>query len=217
MLGAPKESDIQNVFAMNEPQHMLSKLLWEIDGLNRSLSVWTRTEGFPTAIFAAFNTAVTAWHITDWLWLSRAETREALARRFNLDSAEVDPHSLSRFQDAVAADCRALYVCREIAHGSKHMRRTKFDHAVKASAHWYPVLEKIGRAEPGDLVMSLTITDGERQRDAERFFIDAFAYWENLFNAERLISEMDRLPDVLIKAEAARAENWREPASAPNA
>src|SRR5580693_1957546 len=41
---APPPSDIPNVFGMNEPQHMLTKLYVEIWDLSASLSVWTKSE-----------------------------------------------------------------------------------------------------------------------------------------------------------------------------
>jgi hypothetical protein len=48
MAEIPQPSDIQNVFALNKPQHMLSKFLWEIDSLSKSLSVFGRREAsFP--------------------------------------------------------------------------------------------------------------------------------------------------------------------------
>jgi hypothetical protein len=65
MMEVPTPSDIQNVFALNKPQHMLSKLLWELDCLSNSLSVWTKRTEFPTPLFIVWNTVVTAWHITD--------------------------------------------------------------------------------------------------------------------------------------------------------
>jgi hypothetical protein len=71
----PKPSNIQNVFALNKPQHMLSKLLWEIDSLSRSLSAWTKKTEFPVPLFVVWNAVVTAWHITDWLWQSTPEIR----------------------------------------------------------------------------------------------------------------------------------------------
>jgi len=40
-------SEIPNVFGMNEPQHMLTKLYVEIQDLSTSLSVWTKSEAFP--------------------------------------------------------------------------------------------------------------------------------------------------------------------------
>jgi homogentisate 1,2-dioxygenase len=47
MAAAPPPSDIPNVFGMNEPQHMLTKLYVEIWDLSASLSVWTKSESFP--------------------------------------------------------------------------------------------------------------------------------------------------------------------------
>jgi hypothetical protein len=76
MAQAPPPSDIPNVFGMNEPQHMLVKLHTEIQSLMESLSVWTKSGAFPKPMFIAWNTAVTAWHITDWLWASKQTTRE---------------------------------------------------------------------------------------------------------------------------------------------
>jgi hypothetical protein len=36
MVDAPQQTSIQNVLAMNEPQHMLAKLLWEIRELSKT-------------------------------------------------------------------------------------------------------------------------------------------------------------------------------------
>jgi hypothetical protein len=201
---APEQSDIQNVLAMHEPQHMLSKLLWEIRELTSVMSVWADNDEFPVPIFIAFNAAVTAWHITDWLWQSRPETRAVLAKRFNFTHAETKNGlrvGLERFQDAMAADCRALYVCREIANGSKHMRKTKIDPDVKAIAQWHQAIERVGFVKPGDRVMGLMITYGQDERDAIKWFIEAFGYWENLFTAEKLITAEARLPDKIIRAQ----------------
>ena len=75
MAETPKPSDIQNVLALNKPQHMLSKLLWEIFHMTNSMSVHEDNGQSPEPIIWAFNCAVTAWHITDWLWQSDTETR----------------------------------------------------------------------------------------------------------------------------------------------
>jgi hypothetical protein len=204
MAKGPEHSEIQNVFAMNEPLHMVAKLMWELENLTKSMSVWTDNKGYAVPIFAAFNTPVTAWHITDWLWQSNPQTRAVLARRYNFTFNEWKPKDLRaalvRFQNAVATDSRALYICREIANGSKHMRTDKVDPNVKAVAKWDPVVEGVGLVKPGDLVTSLTIQDGEKTHDAARLFIEAFGYWEQLFTKEKLIIGKTRLPDKIIKS-----------------
>jgi hypothetical protein len=81
---------------------------------------------------------VTAWHITDWLWESSESTRALMKKRFNFDYNEWSQRGhntgLSEFQSKVAADCRPLYICREIANASKHMRRKQPDPSIKAVA-----------------------------------------------------------------------------------
>jgi hypothetical protein len=199
----PKPSDIQNVFALNKPQHMLSKLLWEIDSLSRSLSVWTKRTEFPTPLFIVWNAAVTAWHITDWLWQSNPEIRAILTRRYKLKFVEGSKNALrdglEEFQDAVAIENRFLYVCREIANGSKHMRKNKIDPDVTAEARWSLAIEGAGHVSPGDLMLELYIRDGDHEEDANRWFIQAFGYWEEVFTQEKLISAQNRLPDKIIK------------------
>jgi hypothetical protein len=205
MAEAPKPSEIPNVLAMDDPQQMLAKLLWEIDELTTAMSVWEDNEPFPVAIFTAFNAVVTAWHITDWLWQSNPERRAVLAGRYNFTYAETDTgirRGLEKFQNAVANDCRALYVCREVATGSKHMRKSKVDPDVKAKAEWHKALATVGVVNAGDYVMELKIGDGRDELDPTMWFIDAFGYWEKLFRAENWIKEDKRLPDKIIRPKA---------------
>jgi hypothetical protein len=203
MAEAPKPSEIQNVLAMDDPQQLLAKLLWEIQCLTDAMSVWVDNEAFPVAIFTAFNAVVTAWHITDWVWQSSPERRAVLATRYNFTYAETDTgirRGLEKFQTAVANDCRALYVCREVANGSKHMRKSKVDPDVQAKAEWHKALARAGVVNVGDYVMELTIGDGNDVLDPIKWFIDAFGYWEKLFRAENWIANEKRLPDKIIRA-----------------
>ncbi|NVO14789.1 MAG: hypothetical protein HXX10_12205 [Rhodoplanes sp.] len=181
---------------------MVSKLSFEIDKLMNSQSVWTKSEGFPEPLFIAFNTAVTAWHITDWLWESRQETRALLRKRFKFEFNEWTmsgrDKGLERFQNAVCKDSREIHICREIANASKHMRKRKSDPDVKALAEWLPAIEPAGHVKVGDLVLQLSIYDGEKKWDAVRLFIEAFGYWEQLLREEGLITRDARLPDKIV-------------------
>jgi hypothetical protein len=202
MAQGPKPSYIPNVFAMNEPQHMWVKLAWELQHLTDCMSVWVDNGGYPEPLFRAFNTAVTAWHISDWLWQSSPETRAVLKKRFKVSCKETPSgisKGLKRFQDAVAKDCRALHICREIANGSKHMRKANPDPAIKAMARWDPVVEGAGLVKPGDLIMSLIIADGAKEQDAVLWFIEAFGYWEHLLSTEKLFAAPTRLPNRVIR------------------
>jgi hypothetical protein len=166
----PKPSDIPNVFGLSEPQHMVSKLYFEIMKLMDSMSVWTERREFPEPLFIAFNTAVTAWHITDWLWESRETTRALMKQRFNFDYNEWSFRGRNTgfdlFQKAVARDCRALYICREIANASKHMRRRKSDPKIRALAEWHPVLESVGHGRVIRHVCRIRGTSDQQSRKA---------------------------------------------------
>jgi hypothetical protein len=106
---------------------------------------------------------------------------------------------LEEFQDAVAIDSRFLYVCREIANGSKHMRKNKIDPEITAEARWSLAIEGVGHIKSGDLILNLFIIDGDHEQDANRWLIQAFGYWEQVFTQEKLISVQNRLPDKVVR------------------
>lgn len=203
MVEVPKPSDIQNVFGLSEPQHMLTKMYVELNDLMESLSVWTKNEPYPKPLFIAFNLAVTTWHMTDWLWMSRLQTRTLLAKLYHVghnETASGIGRGLEKFQDAIARHSRPLYICREIANGSKHMRRKKSDPTIKALVEWHPAIEGMGHVKVGDLVMSLSIYDGSKKLDASKFFIEAISFWETLLRRENLMSAEAILPTKIISA-----------------
>ena len=125
-----------------------------------------------------------------------------MKKRFKVSCKETKSgvkKGLKRFQDAVAEDSRALYICRELANGSKHMRTSTPDPAIKALTKWDPVVEGVGLVKPGDLKMSLMVSDGAKEQDAILWFVDAFGYWERLFTTEKLFGSQRRLPDKIIR------------------
>jgi len=212
----PEASELTNVFGLNKPQHMLTKLYIELQRLMESLSVWKKNEGFPEPLFNAFNTAVTAWHMTDWLWEVNATTRDRLKCIYNFEFNEWSTNGrnvgLERFQNAVAADFRQLHICREIAFGSKHMRRRRPDPDIKAVAEWHKAVQAAGEVKVGDFVMSLAIYDKDVKSDAVYMFIETAGYWEKLLTKENWITAGDRLPDRIIQAaKGVSAQRGQEP------
>ncbi|MGJ5068185.1 hypothetical protein [Bradyrhizobium oligotrophicum] len=203
MVEPPKQSEISNVFGMNHPQHMWTKLAWELNALMNSMSVWKDNEAAPEPLFHAFNTSVTAWHMSDWLWQYDCATRKKLATKFQF-VFECTPtgikRGLEKFQDAVVLHCDELKVCREIANGSKHMRKNKVDHNIQARAVHEKVVEGAGFAKPGDLKMTLRITHNDKEMDAELAFIEVFGFWEKLMNELNVFSKDAKLPDKIMKA-----------------
>lgn len=87
---------VPQTFAIEDAADMVNKLAWEIDGLRDEPEIERK-------LWRAFNCAVTAWHVTDWLWRERGEG-----------------HTLSVFQAGLIERCPALLACRYITNASKH-------------------------------------------------------------------------------------------------
>jgi hypothetical protein len=153
--------------------HLLSKLHWEIAGFRRSLHN-RHMHRWLLPAYHAFNCAVTAWHMTDWIWMyiSLGEQRE-LAAKHGLARAD-----LRDFQDAIAQESRALNACREICNGSKHreVTRKRADPHVRAGATWGELKASRKKAETAYGVR-WEITDRVGTRPALDVFSEAEDYW----------------------------------------
>ena len=62
----PIPDEQPKVFRLSTPMHLLDKLRWEIAGFQRSLRSKSIYRELHPA-YHAFNCAVTAWHMTDWV------------------------------------------------------------------------------------------------------------------------------------------------------
>jgi hypothetical protein len=157
------------VFGLSMPDDMLMKLDWEIAGLRRALFEPIETGAKPA--YHAFNCAVTAWHMTDWVWQSATvEDRAFLLSKLAVPATGKSQTDFNAFTRAVMKRHRALHICRQIAIGSKHkiVERSP-DPDVGAKEH---------RHEGGP--SSLLIRDGEVWRPALEVFEEAAQAWVRL-------------------------------------
>jgi hypothetical protein len=81
----------------------------------------------------------------------------------------------------------------------KARAKNKIDPDITAEARWSLAIEGAGHVKPGDLMLGLYIRDGDHEEDANRWLIQAFGYWEQVFTQEKRISVPNRLPDKVIK------------------
>jgi hypothetical protein len=95
----------RKVFDLISPTQLLSKLVWETQQVKDLLAIED-----PKAVFAAFNAAATAWHITDWVrTFSRVHPKE---KKLAIDDKTYRADAISR--------CPNLELCRQISVGWKH-------------------------------------------------------------------------------------------------
>jgi hypothetical protein len=103
MPGAPQ------VFAIQNSRDMLKKLRWEIDELRGD----SGHPGWQGVAYRAFNCAVTAWTLTDWLWAEVSDHH----KHANFGSR------LKNFQSVCRRNSTDLDICESLANSGKHRSR----------------------------------------------------------------------------------------------
>ena len=79
---------VPQTFAFESARDMAEKLDWEIE-------LYRREEDLQPKLWRAFNVAVTAWHISDWIWKKRKEAGKSVGK-------------IEKFQEDVQRRSRAL-------------------------------------------------------------------------------------------------------------
>jgi hypothetical protein len=96
---------------LESPRDLLAKLDWEILQLGHVI------EDETVASYRAFNCAVTAWSITDWVWYSAPND---LRKRFKTESPKPKARGSEPLASLLRQQCRQLEICQQLANGSKH-------------------------------------------------------------------------------------------------
>jgi hypothetical protein len=102
----------QLAFDISSPEHFLAKLKEEQLALEHDLS----------SARHAINAALTAWHLTDWVWVHYLKSQERIRMRFGPDGRDLDA-----FKQYLRARCPALSTMHAVCTGSKHVHSGKSD------------------------------------------------------------------------------------------
>lgn len=158
-----------HTFGLPDARSLLRKLEWELGELGLAD---THTH------YRAFNVAVTAWHLIDWVWQELPPSRRAVWRD--------DRRS---FRDACEQECPDLALCGMIAEASKHRIRDRpVRKGVATFAFADVVHAKCGEARADDPLSTwtwrLVIRDGEHERSAADVFSRVLAYWQSVITPE---------------------------------
>jgi hypothetical protein len=167
-----------NVFALATPHHLLIKLHWEIKQLRLALEADRDLLSMHAPAYHAFNCAVTCWHLSDWVWESADNERRQLIS----SQLVAKLRGIEDFQTAIRTKHRPLYICWQIANGSKHFRLRKTDAAIKTDEVWEYRPAMAGRLQAGQplgsYVYRLSLTDQGHRLEALDVFNDAMTIWE---------------------------------------
>lgn len=172
-------------YGLNNSRDLLRKLEWERNGL-KAASTQEPTELY----FRAFNTAVTAWHLADWVWRDMTrDQRQQLEADWNT-KLNVEDDKGGDFRRELRQKKREIAICREIATASKHVKVNQSpDPTIDtvASARTSKVLNdgepvKVGA---GFLVVprwTLKVQDRAERRDFIEIIDSVIEYWNEFID-----------------------------------
>jgi hypothetical protein len=161
---------------LNSPTDLLAKLDWEISELGHPVE----QEQEAIASYRAFNCAITAWSITDWVWNAASD---GLRKRFRAESPKPKATDSECFASLLRHQCRELAICQQLANGSKHFVLRDHNDATissyrSASVSVYLSKEGKTRAVP---TYGVFIEDGAQTYADAALFSRARDYWSQFF------------------------------------
>jgi hypothetical protein len=174
----PIERRAQKAFMLRDSRDMLEKLRWELNNLD-----FRQPYDIAACQYHSFNCAVTAWHVTDWLWHDISQLRDKLVDKKGKPFKECQD-----FQQYIREACPALRLCHQIANGSKHCLLTHNPDSTISTI--------ISNGEGYDYGHPV-ILEGDTQHMAYKVFfealvwLDSFLRDENIFPAEPFVPKGD--------------------------
>lgn len=160
---------VPQTFALEDCRDLLRKLEWEIEGLKA-----TPQHAADELVWRAFNAAVTAWQISDWVW---EELTPAQMAALNVVSK-------TGLQNKARDECRAIHLCRQIATASKHREVGLFpDPKVETIVSAAPTLPGLRVSSTAEIFTTtatawkIKIRDDGVEKDAVAVFEQAADYW----------------------------------------
>jgi hypothetical protein len=196
----PEPAQNRRVFHLSTPKDLFLKLDWELDNFRDVISGQPRTHlTHELAAYHVYNTAVTAWHLTDWTWNSLAEeSQKQLANNFGFNMTNKSSENLKFFQQSLRKKSRALGICWEIANGSKHFENHK-NSKINAKTEWKAKIATAGEFRAGQPLQAFSydfvVHWNNQNFRAIDIFEEAKEFWLQFLN------QIGFLEDVFVKFE----------------
>jgi hypothetical protein len=171
----------QKRFAMNSPRELLAKLDWEMEEYDK----------FPileevVASYRAFNCAVTAWSICDWVWNAADADRRM---GFRATSPCPDAKGAEPLAALIRSESRELAICQQLANGAKHFIRTRHNDPNVSSQRLKSVsffVSKDGQEQHVIPSHGIFVEDGDRMYSDIGLFSRARDFWHEFFDRYRI-------------------------------
>jgi hypothetical protein len=137
------------------------------------------------------NFAVTAWHLTDWVWRDMKPMHELRARIAKAAGVPPQTFELTDFQRHVCAQCQEMVFCQAICTASKHVsadpKTLGQGNYLKtiASDFSLPATPVSGLGT----VWVLKIIDGDERRPAEPIFDAVLRFWKQFIFNNKVVDD----------------------------
>jgi hypothetical protein len=160
----------EQTFAFENCRDVLEKLSREVE---RYAELDQKGNDLDAMKDTAFNVAVTAWHLCDWVFNDMTEAQR--------DSLSI--HSPTQMQEYARHECRALHICRQAATASKHWEVRRYrDPNVAIVVTAPPDPPDLGTESSAPPVYVLPrwhiyIIDGNKVHPAGEVFSRAEEFW----------------------------------------
>jgi len=102
-------------FGLRGCRDLLEKLRYETGSLNT-----TERHDVTGRAYIAFNCAVTAWHMTDWVWAELDQSQREKVQTLAGTSCKLAATEPLPLQEYARLSSPALKLCESLANGSKH-------------------------------------------------------------------------------------------------
>ena len=176
-------------YGLTSSRDLLEKLEWELDRLKEASN---QNPTDPTDLyFHAFNAAVTAWHIADWVWRDMTpDQRKKLEIDWDVNLCVNDEEG-GAFRGNLRKKDRDIAICREIATASKHVNITRGrDETIETVASAKTTSDHDSEAAQIQVngtfvtttVWKLKVADHGNRRDLVDVFDKAFKFWVKFVN-----------------------------------
>jgi hypothetical protein len=174
-------------FGLENCRDLLRKLEWELSCLRD-----TTGDDPEPLMFFAFNAAVTAWHLGDWVWSDMTDVQ-----RNDLQVEwEIDDMTKGNFRFEVRNKNRSLALCREVATASKHVEilqspdplvRTEVSaEIVNVLSNGMRVVDNDGSQVIAEIGWKLLVKDKERSIPFIEVVEGAVDFWTEFIHHKRI-------------------------------
>jgi len=166
-------------FALNGCRDLLEKLRYETGRLNTTERFDVMGRGY-----IAFNCAVTAWHMTDWVWAELDPIQREKIQALAGTTCELEATNPKPLQAYARRESPALKLCELLANGSKH-------YILRNPTHVSTTITDGEGVDYGNPV----VNDGGKETWVGEVLCQAVCWWEMFLTDWRVAEELPFVPE----------------------